>query len=130
MYVCTLYFKKGSTEARPKAATRVDKKVGIYRILSDNYHFVPVGAETYCAYGPQGIKIIKQIGKKIQEGTCEKLSNFFLLQSISMAIPWDKSVCVMGCPKMSIGSQGLFNFHVQEAEHTGTFYAQIVQIST
>ena len=31
--------------------------------LSDDYHFMPVGAETYGAYGPQGIKIIKQIGK-------------------------------------------------------------------
>ena len=25
---------------------------------------MPVGAETYGAYGPQGIKLIKQIGKK------------------------------------------------------------------
>ena len=29
-----------------------------------NYHFVPVGIETYGPYGPQGIKLVKQIGKK------------------------------------------------------------------
>ena len=33
-----------------------------------------------------GIKLVKQIGKKIQDTTCEKLSIFFLFQSISMAI--------------------------------------------
>ena len=35
------------------------KKVDEYSTLSDNYHSVPVGAETYGAYGPQGIKLIK-----------------------------------------------------------------------
>ena len=32
--------------------------------LSENYYFVPVGIETFGAYGPQAIKLIKQIGKK------------------------------------------------------------------
>ena len=57
-----------------------------YSNLSDNYRFVPVGAKTYGAYGPQGIKLVKQIAKKILEATGEKLSTFYLLQSISMAI--------------------------------------------
>ena len=78
---------------------------------------MPIGIETYGAYGPQGIKLIKQIGKKIQEATAEKLSTFYLLQSISMAIQRGNAVCVMGCPKStSTGLEGLFNFHVQEAE--------------
>ena len=47
-----------------------------YSNLSDYYHFVPVGVETYGAYGPQGIKLVKQIGKKIQDATGEKLSPF------------------------------------------------------
>ena len=38
------------------------------------------------AYGPQGIKLVKQIGKKIQDSTSEKLSTFYLFQSISMAV--------------------------------------------
>ena len=38
------------------------------------------------AYGPQGIKLVKQMGKKIQEATGEKLSTFSLFQSISMAL--------------------------------------------
>ena len=53
-----------------------------YSNLSENYHFVPTGIETYGAYGPQGIKLIKQIGKKIQEATGGKLFTFYLMQSI------------------------------------------------
>ena len=45
----------------------------------------------------------------------EKLSTFYRLQSISMAIQQTNAVFVMGCPK-STSSEGLFNFHVQEAE--------------
>ena len=33
-----------------------------------------MGIETYGAYGPQGIKLVKKIGEKIQEATGEKLS--------------------------------------------------------
>ena len=42
--------------------------------------------ETYGAYGSQGTKLAKQIGKKIQDTTCEKLSTFYLFQRISIAI--------------------------------------------
>ena len=75
------------------------------------YHFVPVGIETYGAYGPQGIKLVKQIGRKIQDATSEKLSTFYLLQSISMAIQRGNAICVTTCVKdQSSGLEGLFNF--------------------
>ena len=83
--------------------------------MSDNYRFVPVGFETCGAYGPEGIKLVKQIGKKIQDATGEKLSTFYLFQSISIAIQRGNAVCVMGCPKdRSPGLEGLFNFQVEE----------------
>ena len=88
-----------------------------YSNLSEFYHFVPVGVETYGAYGPQGIKLVKQIGKKIQDATGEKLSTFYLFQRISMAIQKGNALCVTGCVKdRSPGLEGLFNFPVQEAE--------------
>ena len=99
------------------ATSREDKKVIKYSDLSDYYHFVPVGIETYGAYGPQGIKLVKKIGKKIQDATGEKLSTFYLFQSISIAIQKSNAQCVIGCVKdQSSGLEGLFNFHVQEAE--------------
>jgi hypothetical protein len=94
-----------------------DKKVEKYSNLSDNYHFVPMGIETYGAYGPQGIKLVKQIGKKIQDATGEKLSTLYLFQSISIAIQKGNAVCMMGCPKdIFSGLEGLFNFQVHDAE--------------
>ena len=72
--LCKSYVKKASIEVGPAAAGSEDKKVEKYSNLSDNYQFVPVGIETYGAYGPQGIKLIKQMSKNIQEATGEKLS--------------------------------------------------------
>ena len=78
---------------------------------------MPVGIKTYGAYGPQGYKLVKKIGKKIQDATGEKLLTFYLFQSISMAIQKGNAVCVMGCPKDNpSGLDGLFNFQVHEAE--------------
>ena len=45
-----------------------------------------MGIETYSAYRPQGNKQVKHIGKKIQDATGEKLSTFYLFQSVSIAI--------------------------------------------
>ena len=69
--LCKLYVKKASA-----AAGREEKKVDKYSNLSDYYHFVSVGIETYGAYGPKGIKLVKQIGKKIQDANGEKLSTY------------------------------------------------------
>ena len=79
------------------AAGREDKKVEKYSNLSDNYHFVSVGHMTLMVLKHQGIKLVKLIGKKIQEATSEKLSAFF--QGISMAIQCN-AVCVRGRPKI------------------------------
>ena len=47
----------------------------------------------------------------------EKLSTFYLLQRISMAIQRGNAICVTTCVKdQSSGLEGLFNFHVHEAE--------------
>ena len=72
---------------------------------------------TYGTYSPQGIKLVKKIGNKIQDATGEKLSTFYLYQSISIAIQKGNAVCMMGCPKdIFSGLEGLFNFQVHEAE--------------
>ena len=74
--------------------------------------------ELKISFSPKASKLIKQIGKKIQEATGEKLSTFYLKQRISIAIQKGNAVCVRGCHKKEKGSpglEGLFNFHVQEA---------------
>ena len=95
------------------AAGREDKKVDKHSNLSDYYLFVPMGIKTYGAYGSQGIKLVKQIGKKIQDATGEKLSTSYLFQSKSLAIQKGNAHCVTGCVKdTSPGLQGLFNSQI------------------
>ena len=53
----------------------------------------------------------------IQDATGEKLSTFYLLKRISMAIQRGNAICVTTCVKdQSSGLEGLFNFQVHEAE--------------
>ena len=92
------------------ATIRENKKVEKYSNLYENYHFVPVGAETYGAFGPQGLKLLKSIGGKIHEATGEKRSTGFLLQNISMAIQRANAVCVLGTAPATSGLEGLFYF--------------------
>ena len=61
-------------------------------------------------------KLVKQIGKKIQEATGEKLATFYLFQRISMAIQRGNAACVTTCVKERSGLEGLFNFQIHEAE--------------
>ena len=49
------------------AAAREDKNVKKSSNLSDKYHFVSFGAQTYGDFGLQGLKLIKHIEIKILE---------------------------------------------------------------
>ena len=57
---------------------------------------MPVGLETFGSWGPEGHKLIKDIGKKLKEVTGEPRSTFFLTQRISMAIQRGNSSSVQG----------------------------------
>ena len=114
--LCSTYVKKASKESCSAADDR-ERKVTKYINLSDNYPFVPVGAETYGAFGPEGLKLLKKIGAKIREATGEKRATFFFLQSISMAIQRANASCVLGTTPTSGGLEGLFEFVFDE---TGT----------
>ena len=91
-----------------------------YINLSDNYHFVPVCVETYGAFGPQGLKLLKKIGKKIKDVTGEKKSTYYLLQSISMAIQRSNAACVIGTASASTGLEGLFEFFTHDSENSNS----------
>jgi len=75
-----------------------------------NYHFVPVAIETYGAWGPQGKKLIKDIGKMIKEVTGDKRSTFYLFQSISVAIQRGNAACIIGTAPISEGLEEVFEF--------------------
>ena len=78
---------------------------------------MPVEVETYGAFGPEGLKLLKKIGSKIHEATGEKSLTYFLIQSISMAIQRANASCVIGTAPTSGGLEGLFEFVFDENDH-------------
>ena len=107
--LCDSYVKSSSRCASSAAALREDQKINHYKDLT-NYFFVPVAVETYGAWGPRGIKLIKEIGKKMREITGEKRSTFFLSQSISVAIQRGNAACIIGTAPTSEGLDEIFDF--------------------
>ena len=62
-----------------------------YSNLSENYHFVTVGTETFGAYG--------QVNQADWQKNTGSYQGKIVMQSISMAIQKGNAVCVRGCPK-------------------------------
>ena len=81
----------------------------LYKDLT-NYHFIPVAVETFGAWGSQGLNLIKDIGRRIQDVTGEKRSTFFLLQNISMAVQRGNAQCIIGTVPVSEGLDEVFEF--------------------
>ena len=113
--VCDTYVKSSAKKAGSAAELREEQKSKHYQDLT-NYHFVPIAAETFGAWGPQGRKIIKEIGKKVQEATGEKRSTFYLFQSISTAIQRGNAACVIGTAPTSEGLEQVFEFVEHSSE--------------
>ena len=78
--VCQTYVDQCSKKVGAAAEARENSKTSKYTDLSESYWFTPIGIETYGAWGSEGHKLVKDIGKKVMEETGEKRSTFFLFQ--------------------------------------------------
>ena len=67
-----------------------------YKDLKDNYLFTPIAIETFGSWGPESLKFIKEVGRKIQENTGEKRSVSYLIQSLSMTVQRGNAASIMG----------------------------------
>ena len=62
----------------------------------NNYHFIPIAIETFGAWGQQGLKFIKEIGKKITQKTNDKNATNHIIQAISMVVQHANAASIMG----------------------------------
>ena len=87
-----------STAARAGAAalSAESMKESKYKNLNNQYTFLPVAVETFGAWGPQGLELIKQIGNKLSELTGDRRSTSFLFQRISIAIQRGNAASIFG----------------------------------
>ena len=72
------------------------KKIRKYDKLTNNYHFIPIAIETFGAWGQEGLKFIKEIGKKITQKTQDKNATNHIIQAISMAVQRGNATSIMG----------------------------------
>lgn len=86
---------KNSGKVAEKAAT---KKKWFYKqiIENENLFFVPFAVETLGPICEEGLKLINQIAKKIEDITGDPRSKNFLIQRISVAVQRNNAGCVMG----------------------------------
>ena len=106
--LCTSYVNKTSKCPSAAANIREESKMSKYHNLIDNYLFIPIGIETYGAWGSRGHKLIKDIGKKLREASGEKQSTFHITQRISMAIQRGNASCILGTVPPTSGLESIF----------------------
>ncbi|KAG1702407.1 Retrotransposable element SLACS protein [Nymphon striatum] len=85
-----------SCSAGKVAENAENAKLAKYSGLSGSYEFVPVCVETLGPWGPNGLKLIQEIGNLIKIETNEPRATTFLKQSVSMAIQRGNAASVIG----------------------------------
>ena len=89
---------KGAGKTAEKAE---DKKIGKYQHLQTEFHVVPIAVETFGAFGPNGLSLLTDIGKRIVRATGERQATAFLFQSLSMAVQRGNSASILGTVPVS-----------------------------
>ena len=101
-YVSRRLLKK-PVQLAAEAREKIDKCSN----LSDLYHFVPIGAETYGAFGPLGLKFPKQINSAVTKSTC--WAGFF------QYVEFNNQKEQMGC---ILHRGGIYQFFVRWIQYT------------
>ena len=94
--LCDSYVQDSAKEAGKAAKNAETRKHNKYKDLKDNYLFTPIAIETFGSWGPESLKFIKEVGRKIQENTGEKRSVSYLIQSLSMTVQRGNAASIMG----------------------------------
>ena len=94
--LCDSYVRDTAKEAEKAAKLAETKKHNKHRDLKDNYLFTPIAIETFGSFGPESLRFIKEVGKKIQENTGIKWATSYLIQSLSMSVQRGNAASIMG----------------------------------
>ena len=94
--LCDTYIFDSTHEAGKAAKIAESKKNNKYKDLESSYVFTPIAVKTFGSWGPESLKIIKDIERKIQDTTGEKHATEYLIQSLSMTIQRGNAVSIMG----------------------------------
>ena len=91
---------KDTSKVPGSAAEKAEKaKLSKYEDIRRDYYMVPIAVETLGSWGQEGLRLIKSLGKKIQDLSGEKRSTFYLFQSISVAVQHGNAASILGSVK-------------------------------
>ena len=85
-----------TTEAGSLSTTAEEKKRKKYASLSDIYLFTPIAVETLGPWGPEAIRFVSELGRRLSAVTGDPRSGAFLKQKISMAVQRGNAFCISG----------------------------------
>ena len=107
--LCPSHIQQTSSEYGKAAEISETKKLAKYDALANNYIVTPIAIETLGPWAPMGLKLIKEVGKKIADLSGEKRSTSYLLQSISVAIQRGNAMSVLGTVKQERNLVEIYN---------------------
>ena len=90
------YLAQTSKSAGSAAKQGETKKLRKYQSLLNQYCFVPIAMETGGIYGKDGLRFVKEIGRRITLNTGEERATSFLLQRLSIAIQRGNGIFILG----------------------------------
>ena len=90
-FICSDTFAPSHLDTSPNLSEKVVEqaekaKLIKYAQLEHDFEIVPTCVETMGPWGPNGLKFIQEIGRRISEESSETRSTVFLMQTIGMAV--------------------------------------------
>jgi len=98
-----------STKAGSLSAAAEEKKRKKYSSLSDTFLFTPIAVETLGPWGPDAMRFVGELGRRLSMATGDPRSGAFLKQKISMAVQRGNASCISGSfPRCSAISEDFY----------------------
>jgi len=112
LHVLTLWAAAtSSTSRRPGAAAAKAeaKKFATYNAIPSQYTFCPFAVETLGPFGDYSLKLIKDLGSRLQASSGDRRSTSFLTQRISLAFQRGNAVSILATTPTSAVFHEIFN---------------------
>ena len=90
------YLPDTASAAETAASRREAQKSTLYSNITQDYHFSPLGFETFGSWGPAAKALITKMGHMIDKNSGDPRSTDFLRQRISIELQRGNAACILG----------------------------------
>jgi len=86
-----------------------DTKKRKYDFLTGRFIFIPVAIETSGVWGMEGLRLVKEIGRRITQVTGEARSTQYLIQRVSLTVQRGNVAAILGTMPKGKKMDEIFN---------------------